>query len=140
MADRTVGGTLRSLLLACLNATLILVLLCLVAGWMLLREVRGVTDDIASAATELTAVRDEVAELRADIAALQEAAPGAREARLDALRADLQPAVARLQAVEIDPDALIDRAIDRSAAALKQGVAELRGCVPVQVSGSSSQG
>lgn len=137
MPDRTLGGAVRSLLLACLNATLILVLLCLVAGWMLMREVGGVTDALAASAADLGAVRTELAALRADFAATREAGSGP-DSRLSALNDALQPVVARIEAVEIEPEALISHAIDEAAIALKSTLAEVRGCGAAHVSGSSS--
>ena len=138
MPDRTLGGAVRSLVLACLNATLILVLLCLGAGWILMREVGGVTDALAASAADLGAVRTELAALRADIAATREAGSGAADARLSALNDALQPVVARIEAFEIEPEALISHAIDEAAIALKSTLAEVRGCGAAHVSGSSS--
>jgi hypothetical protein len=136
---RTLGRTLGDLALALVNATLILVALCLWLGWMVLSEVRGITAGLNAAVAlanpvtaELAAVRAEVAGLRADLAALPEGVGSGAE--LAALRdravqmdARFAGAAAQFDALAADPGLLVDRAVDRAALQIRSGLAA---CTP----------
>lgn len=135
---------LRNLALALVNATLILLALCLWLGWRLTAEVHAVTGDVARTVTQnLTPVqplRDEVAlltgqvaGLRADLAAAGDQAtmPEAVK-RLEAEAEQLQARLAALsQAAEhltVDPGLLIDRAAAAAAGSFGDEAQRLRGC------------
>jgi hypothetical protein len=128
---RTLGRTLWSLLLAVLNATLILLALCLWLAWHVVSEARaisgGLTEGLAQmtpVTSELSGLRAEVTGLRADLAAAQGQDEGvaAFGDRLAALDARLAAAVAKLDAAMTDPGPLIDRAVDRAALQIRSGI------------------
>lgn len=129
---RTLSRTLWSLLLAALNATLILLALCLWLAWHVLSQARAVTGGLAQGmarlnpvTTELAGLRAEVTGLRSDLAALPGQGDGVAvfETRLAALDARVAAAVTQLDAVATDPGPLIDRAVDRAALQIRSGIA-----------------
>lgn len=129
---RTPGHTLWSLVLAALNATLILLALCLWLGWNVLSEARAISGGLAEGLARLTPVTAELSGLRAEVAGLSSdlaARPGqgdgmaAFEARLAALDTRVSAAVTQLDAAVIDPGPLIDRAVDRAALQIRSGIA-----------------
>jgi len=142
--------TLGQLGLALVNATLILVVLCLFLAWRTVATVERVTETAAAAAAEqvaalspvadgIGAVRQDIAALRADLAGLrqsgaEEAAAAsdrlaerleATESRLEALSGRVGPAV---EAVSADPGVLIDRAVAAGVDRAGLWAAGLRGC------------
>lgn len=134
-STRTFGRTLWSLLLAMLNATLILVALCLWLGWHVLSEARAITGRLTDGMALLTPVTDEIAGLRAEVSALrddlarvqgQAAGPAALTAfgnRLATLDSRITKMGDRIDAMTADPGALIDQAVDRTARLIKSGIA-----------------
>ena len=149
MADRSLGRTLWNLVLALLNATLILVALCLWLAWRVTAQVDAITDDFAENLIEITPLRDEVQELRSEVAGLrsdlQVVQSGAGEASTAAL-ARIQERSAQFDArldeinsgidkVLRDPEELIDYAIDRTAEGIKAGISEARMCTPALPNG-----
>ena len=142
MTERRLAPTLRNLVLALLNATLILAALVLWLSWKAADAVHEVTEDVDLALVGLDPVRDdlalligEVSGLRADLAALPAAAPGAAATvppalvqRLQALDDRLTEALARVEGLTAEPGALVDLAIGAAAEDLTQAAARLRGC------------
>lgn len=136
--------TLKDLFLALLNATLILVALCLVLLVLLTGRIQALSDAFAEHLTVVDPLtqnlRDagaEIAALRGDLAALRDRSRDlspdgmmridARAARIETRLADMQGALDRLRDV---PGTLLTRAIDHTADRTVAGVARLRGCVP----------
>jgi hypothetical protein len=133
---------LKALALALLNATLILVALCLFLAWNLAREVDEISTDFAQSLIDINPVRDdirdltfEVASLRADLEAVMTQTGDARDtaqteaiARLDAVNTRISGIADQAQALLDEPEALVDYAIDATAREMKEGVADLRGC------------
>ncbi len=79
MAERSLGRTLWTLVLALLNATLILLALCLWLGWSLFSTVEHITDDVAEITGTIRPLRAEIRDLtsqigetRSNLAALRE--------------------------------------------------------------------
>ena len=68
---RTLPQTLGQLALALLNATLILLALCLWLGWGAASAVRDVSGDMAMRKEVLTGLRDDLQGLTAEVAALR---------------------------------------------------------------------
>ena len=142
MQDRPLWVTARNLVLALLNATLILAGLVLWLGWRTADAVHEVTDDIGLALADLDPLRaslvgvgDEVAGLRADLAELQTAPADENSAlsedlvlSIERLEALLTSATGRLDTLLAEPEALIDRAIETTADEMKEAVADMRGC------------
>jgi hypothetical protein len=130
--SRNLGRTLWSLVLAVLNATLILLALCLWLGWHVLSEARAISGGLAKGVAqlnpvtaELSGLRAEVAGLRADLAAAQGQGAGvaALSDRVAALDVRLSAAAAQLDAAITDPGPMIDRAVDRAALQIRSGIA-----------------
>ena len=134
-STRTFGRTLWALLLALLNATLILVALCLWLGWHVLSEARVITGRLTDSMILLTPVTDEIAGLRAEVSALRgdladmkgqdagSATMTAFDDRLAKLDSRVTKTGNQIESMIADPGALIDRAVDRAALHIKSGIA-----------------
>jgi hypothetical protein len=121
---RTLGGTLRDLALALLNATLLLILGIVVAGAILAAQLRGLAHDAAdrveaalggeaqALAVRLGAAADRLAALEAGLAA------GPTDAAAEALRAELAATRAEVAALRADLAALQAGAPEALAAIL----------------------
>ena len=101
MAERSLGRTLWNLVLALLNATLILLALCLWLGWSLFSSVEHITDDMTDVVATIRPLRSEIRDLtteigetRSNLAALREG--GADLQACSALEAQLAGAEARV--------------------------------------------
>ncbi len=129
--------TLKDLVLALINATLILVALCLFLGWQLMSTVDGIIDRLSESIQTFAPVRDEVAGLRAELSGLRAdiAAAGTQgvpvtrvEARLDAIGARLDEMQTRMEQLIALPDRLIDTTMETAADKFARGLSEIRGC------------
>lgn len=137
---RRLGRTLGALLLALLNATLILLAVCLWFGWKMVFEARAITGEVAASVallqplqSEILGLRADVSGLRSDLAALQgQANPAPAVAALSARLAGIDSRIAatteRADALLADPGSLVDRAVDRAAMQIKSGIAA---CTPL---------
>ncbi|MCB1310912.1 MAG: hypothetical protein KDK29_03045 [Sedimentitalea sp.] len=136
--------TLKNLALALINATLMLIALCLFLAWQLAIKADDITENIAGSLTVITPVKDrleatqaELAGLRADLAAVKaetgdEAgeAMGELKTRIDALYAKLGEVEAAIAGIKTSPEAMIDQAVTSTAVQVRQGIADFRGCTP----------
>ncbi len=139
--------TLSDLLLAMLNATLILVALCLFLGWKLASTVEGVTtafaenihivaplkDEVQGVRGELTALRSELSSLRDNTILFDSATAqqiSAALGKLDGLETKLQAAQTRIADLTEAPDKLIQTAITTTADVAADRIIAIRGCVP----------
>lgn len=138
------GSTLRNLLLALLNATLMLFILAAICGLLLIGQVRtlttDITDDMARAAVsatgldpavalgELQGLRTEVVDLRQALAARREdVTPIAErlEARLDRVETLLDQI--RERRIEVT-----DRTVEGLSEAASRFMREVRDCRPAE--------
>lgn len=152
MQDRSLGRTLWNLCLALLNATLILVALCLWLGWRLADTVQNISTQVTQTVVEARPIRedlslltDEVANLRSDLSKLGEGTGGysslalARyEQRLGEFGAQLSGFGQRIDTALSDPDALIETAISATADELTGFVTDMRMCRPVSDTSTTS--
>ncbi|NOD34184.1 MULTISPECIES: hypothetical protein [unclassified Ruegeria] len=139
--------TLKDLLLALLNATLILVALCLFLGWQLASKVESITAEfsetvqvVAPLREETTNIRTELAALRDDLAALPKKAIGLDSqttkdiqstlARLNSLEQKLQTAQDRLISLADEPQVLIAQTINSGADVVSKRILDFKGCEP----------
>ncbi len=139
--------TLKDLMLALLNATLILLALCLFLGWKLAQSVENIRDGFAEnlqlvspLRDQAQGIRDEVAGLREDLATIRDkqgdldfavkAKLSAALDRLGELEANLENTQARLAGLVDNPEDLIDYAVTTSTEAAAAQVMRVRGCVP----------
>jgi len=137
--------TLKDLLLALLNATLILVALCLFLGWKLASTVEDVTSGLTEKLQVVTPLRDEaqgireqLSGLRRDLARIQEDGQGSDSAaslqisatldKLDTIETKLQAVQTRFTRLAESPDQLMDQAIRTSADVLADRILTIRGC------------
>jgi hypothetical protein len=125
MSDRTVARSLGNLVLALLNATLILTALCLWLAWSAFSAAERVSADLRAAAEVVLPLREEaqaltaeIATARLDIAALQEvgvAAPAsvaALQDAIDRMEAQLAQLAGAIASLERSSTTLIDRSIE----------------------------
>ncbi|MGX9350642.1 hypothetical protein ACS3QZ_05540 [Shimia sp. W99] len=145
--------TLKDLFLAMINATLILVALCLFLLWQL----SGTAKDIAGQFSEnlqivtplegeAQALRAEVAGLRTDLGALAQAS-GDRsqelrrdvEVRLALLDGKLDNLQTSLTRIADTPDRLMTVAIDETADRMIDGLHALRGCTALDDKAASPE-
>uniref|UniRef100_A0A2A3K076 Uncharacterized protein n=1 Tax=Alloyangia mangrovi TaxID=1779329 RepID=A0A2A3K076_9RHOB len=144
MPERSFGKTIRTLLLALLNATLILVALCLFLALQLGNRIEGITssfartlvsvdplrEELGSMTSELVGLRGDLAALRAGSGETTSEAAQKISARLDKLETRLDNTSQRIEGLLSNPEQLIDHAVDRTAEEIKQGLGTLRGCTP----------
>ncbi len=135
---------LKDLFFALLNATLILIALCLFLAWQLSNRVHDLTAAFASnlqivepLQQEMQDTRTELAGLRADLATLRDqsgevssAALQRVETRVDALESRVDGVLTQAESVVSDPSDLIDHAIQSGANELVESLGRMRGCVP----------
>lgn len=136
------GRTIGNLLLALLNATLILVALCLFLGWQLAEEVSAVTDHVGQKMTKVEDLGNEVSSMSAEMTALRselskqsvQADPMTLQkmqelsAKLDRIDQGMADTKGRVDAILEEPNALVDRAVDRTTANIKEIVADFSDC------------
>jgi hypothetical protein len=125
------GKLIRELLKALLNATLLLLAVCLVFGWMLMGRVQDVTTRVSSAVAEITPVRDRVEALRAEIAGLRSdlkegSLPPAPQ--LDGIELKLNRIEAELAQLRALPATLVQQAAESAAAELTGQIVRLTRC------------
>ncbi|MEX0307521.1 MAG: hypothetical protein AB3N12_09060 [Ruegeria sp.] len=139
--------TLKDLLLALLNATLILLALCLFLGWKLAQSVDQIRDGFAENLQQVVPLREqaqgirgELTALRSDLATLNSQGTQldttARQQlnsalqRLSNLEDKLEDTQARLANLADNPEDLIDYAITTSAESITDRLLIIRGCEP----------
>lgn len=121
MADRSLRRSIGNLVLALLNATLILTALCLWLAWGALSAAERVSTEIAAAAetvlplrSEIVTLTEEIAATRAELAARRAAETrdtAALEARIAGVEAQLAALTAEVKRLGADPEVLIDQAV-----------------------------
>ncbi|MCA0904943.1 hypothetical protein LCM27_00885 [Ruegeria marisrubri] len=139
--------TLKDLALALINATLILVALCLFLGWKLASKVESVSAEFSEAVQVLAPIRDEAKGIRAELSALREDLATLRNEnqitdsqaaqnlqatlrRLNAVDQKLQTAQERFTELAETPEVLIAQAIQTGADIASERVLALKGCEP----------
>lgn len=127
--------TVKNLLLAMLNATLILVALCLFLLWQLSGSVERVSTgfaenltSLAPAQARISALTDEVAALRGDLATLR--AEGAVADKLSEIELKTERLQGILDGVATTPEQLMQASIQQAAESATDLIFGLRGCEP----------
>jgi hypothetical protein len=134
--DRPLRRTLGNLALALLNATLILVALCLWLGVHLAGTVHAITTDAARSLAGLQPIAEQIRDVAAEVAGLRkdlaartaQASTGALDARVGALETRLGQSLDQLEALTANPTLLVDHAIDRTADRIAEGVNGVLNC------------
>ena len=143
-ASSRIWKTVGSLVLAMINATLILVVLCLILGLTLVNRIDGLTQTFAQNLVQVEPLRDELQETRAEIAGLRSylsdvlsesgdlsASASARlQSQLTRLNTKMETADARMTALADMPAQLIDQAVQSLADEAALTVARFSGCTP----------
>lgn len=121
MANRSLGRSIGSLLLALVNATFILVALCLWLAWGALSAAERVSEQIVEAARTVLPLRTEIATLSKEIAAARtdlgtfgttrEKDTSALEARIAGAEAQLAELTTAVTALGANPEELIESAV-----------------------------
>jgi len=136
--------TLKDLLLALINATLILVALCLFLVLMITQSAERTAERFTDVLSNLAPVRDRVeavetgiAGLRSDVQALSSASsPTAQAAalrlqsRMDSLETALTGVQAELARLNEVPDQVITTGIDHTADRISGAIQSFRSCTP----------
>ncbi len=139
--------TLKDLVLALLNATLLLLALCLFLGWKLASTLEGITTGFAEKLQILAplqeqaqGIRDEIKGLRDELTLIHvngDVLDSAVKLRVTTALDRLQETQDRLQSVQErftdlseSPDELINNAIHTSADAIADRVIAIRECKP----------
>ncbi|MGV6803738.1 MAG: hypothetical protein ACWA49_05985 [Ruegeria sp.] len=136
--------TLKDLLLALLNATLILVALCLFLGWKLAQSVENIQDNFRESLHIVQPLRDQAQGIREDLGGLRTELSGLRNrgdddpetrqklllalTRLDQVQSKLESTQSRMKELADSPHLLIDYAINTAVDATTQRLIEIRGC------------
>jgi hypothetical protein len=135
MAERNLGKSVGNLLLALLNATLILAALCLWLAWSALAAAERVSGQIEEAASTVLPLRTEIASLTEEVAAARielatfrsDGASGVAtlQQRMAGVEAELASLTDVVAALDANPEALIDRAVISAFDGLGAAVAEI---------------
>ncbi|WP_068115422.1 hypothetical protein [Tropicimonas marinistellae] len=147
--DSRLRRVLVDLGLALLNATLILVAVCLFFAWRTARTVDGIAEtlvsnieiveplrnDVNALTSEVTALREDLAtitsqtgNLTSESAAALEAKIAAFDARIDGVQTKVETARQRIGTALADPDALIEQAIRTATDQAARNMADFAGC------------
>ena len=146
MANRSFGRTIWNLVLALLNATLILIAACLWFAWSAFSAAERAAEQLGTAVVSIQPIRQEVrglsgeiGGLRSDLASLRTQQGTTPEALSEistsvaALQKDIESLTDTLQSADIDPNALVDRAVttafDRLGELVTQYIPRPRGAV-----------
>lgn len=136
--------TLKDLVLALLNATLILVALCLFLAWKVSSTVDGMVgtfaqnleivgplrEDVQSMTSELGALRSDLAQIGSQTGEARSAAMARLQTRVDQMDTRLADARANLASLRNAPEQLIDQALEKTAQNFTQSVIDIRNCTP----------
>ncbi|MEX0367177.1 MAG: hypothetical protein AB3N22_13970 [Ruegeria sp.] len=134
--------TLKDLVLALLNATLILLATCLFLGWKLFATLKEAREGFAENLSLVAPLRDDVRGVRSDLQDLRSELVAWKETgaaqpqiqrtltRLNEIEGRIEAAQTRLSDLADKPEQLIDYTITKSADAFANRVADLRGCSP----------
>lgn len=135
---------LKDLLVAMINATLILIVLALFLAWKVtstadqiasnfatsLISVEPLREDIQGLTAELGAIRTDLQQLGEKPGELSSASLQRIENRLNQMQARADSAREAISNLSQAPTRMVDYAIDSSIDRLEQGIMEIRGCVP----------
>ncbi|GAB5436670.1 hypothetical protein [Falsiruegeria mediterranea] len=136
--------TLKDLALALLNATLILLALCLFLAWKVVATADGLTatfsenlikvtplrDEVAGLRSDLSGIRDDLASLKAQTGTFSTATLNRLQQKVQTLEANVQGVQTRVRQLVDTPEMLIDHSIETAADALTRSISDVKGCVP----------
>ncbi|MGR3617376.1 MAG: hypothetical protein ACU0BB_15245 [Paracoccaceae bacterium] len=140
------GKTIRDLLLALVNATLILLAVCLFLGWKLSQTVEDVTDNLKGALISVTplgdevrALHDELQDVRDNVNTLMENRGDRSGERMQALNVQMTQIDTKLtqirdqlQGLKEMPETVMNTAISTGVDRVMMHAANLRGCTATE--------
>lgn len=142
---------LKNLLLALLNATIMLILLCLIFAYLTVRQINGLTDTMTTAFAEnlitIEPVKDQLVQLNTGVESLQSdlqeirvSSGAVRDEKLEALQIRLDTMAAnstdlrnRMRQIVEEPEVIVENAVSTAVGELTKTLVSLRGCVPLAV-------
>ncbi len=133
---------IKDLLIAMINATLILVALCLFLLWQIsgtaervvaefaqnLQVVKPMEERIANLQSEVSGLRSDLASLSVDSAVLSLPAREALQTRADNLQTQLEGINSSLRTLAATPDRLMTEGLDQLSARASAGLGKLAAC------------
>lgn len=136
------GKVLKDLLLAMINATLILVALCLFLAWKLSAATGDIVDGFTDSLQivhplqqEVAGTREELQGLRADVVALAESTTGVDRAvlvrveqRLGALNQKVETVQGEIAALRAMPRQMLDQSLEAGSGQFVGFVNDMRNC------------
>ena len=142
MASRSLGTVIKDLFFALLNATLILIALCLWLAWQVSGAINSAASEFAGRLTNIETVRADIGGLRTEVAAFRSdlanldtgtgentsVAVARIQSRLNALEQRVGTTFDKLEAVAAHPETLVNYAVDRTAEQIKGGVETVLQC------------
>ncbi|MEP1930287.1 MAG: hypothetical protein ABJI96_20060 [Paracoccaceae bacterium] len=142
MQHRTLGHTTKNLILALLNASLILLALCLWLAWKLNGAISSTASTIVQSAASLEPLRQELRATTAELVSLREnlneisgnpwedhsVTIYSIQARVDALETRTSKVLTKAENTFSRPEVLIDYAIDQMSSTVKVGVQGVLRC------------
>ncbi|WP_424986530.1 hypothetical protein [Microbulbifer sp. S227A] len=146
------GKTLKDLALALLNATLILVALCLVLALMVFNRANSLADSFAenlqivtplqesvqTTGAEIAALRTDLAELKDQSGDVSSAAMTRVQDRIEMMQARLDDMMNTVTELRGTPERLLDQAIETAGDQAVMTVSRIRGCVPPETASAPS--
>jgi cell division protein FtsX len=135
-------NALKNLIVAMINATLILIVLALFLAWNVTNKADQIASNFARSIVTVQPLREdiqgmtaELAAIRGDIAQISGASEGVRSASLQRIAARLDQMEARAETARLSiselsqaPTKMVDYAINSAVDAVAQGAMDIRGC------------
>jgi len=142
---------LKDLAVAMLNATLILLALCLFLAWKVGTTVNSVTatfaqnlitveplaDEVRSAKSEIVALRQDIAAAMSSAGSLNDSARIRLQSRTDQLETRIDAMSDAMQQLADLPTTMLDHALEKSAAEVVDGIQDIRDCKPPESDATS---
>ncbi|MEP2783746.1 MAG: hypothetical protein ABJP33_15180 [Pseudoruegeria sp.] len=146
--ENRLAKALKNLGLALLNATLMLVLLCLVFAWLAMKQMNAFSGTISQSFADglvqvepvkeqLSTLNSGIVSLRSDLQEIRTTSGTVRDVKIENVqqRLDIMAAItaemrAKLQGIVQNPDLIVDRVVTTAVGELTGSLVALRGCHP----------
>ena len=142
MQQRSLGSTIKNLVLAMINATLILLALCIWLAWQVSSTINTTATDIAKSFTNAAPLKEEIASMTSELASLRQEIATMQigcgdnnpeslrslKTKIDALDQKADAALGAVETIATRPEELINLAIDAAARKAKVGAQAVLMC------------
>ncbi|GJL81024.1 MAG: hypothetical protein DHS20C01_06580 [marine bacterium B5-7] len=139
---KSFGKVIRDLILALLNATIVLVIIAVVLGLILMSKVESVTAGInerlaaiaplktriENTTNEMRELKDEIALLRDNGDVIDAAVLGVIDNRMQIVVTNVADIKEQMAGLSIEPDQLVDHAIEKSTTEIGRVISGMRHC------------